>query len=76
MPDKCKRLFELSLEGNYPADDDKFSKKELAFLIDNDGNVIKRNLEDFDVGLNIYGKLMPKRIAGGTLLVPTTFEMR
>lgn len=76
MPDKCKRLFELSLEGKLPDKKERFTEKELAFIKDNDGNVIRRNLEDFDKGLVIYGKLMPKRIAGGTLLVPTTFELR
>ena len=76
MPDKCKRLFELSLEGKQPDKEERFTEKELAFLIDNEGNVIKRDLNSFDKGLVIYGKLMPRRIAGGTLLVPTTFELR
>lgn len=75
MPDKCKRLFELSLLGETPKQDENFSEEELKFLIAHDGTVIQRTLDDFDVGLSIYGKLMPKRIAGGTLLVPTTFEM-
>ena len=75
MPDKCKRLFELSLLGEKPNEDEKFTAEELKFLIAHDGTIIKRTLEDFDTGLSIYGKLMPKRIAGGTLLVSTTFEM-
>ena len=36
----------------------------------------KRTLEDFRVGLKVPGKLMPKRIKGGVLLVETTYEMR
>ena len=37
---------------------------------------VKRELTDFKVGLKVPGKLMPKRIKGGTLLVETTYEMR
>lgn len=33
-------------------------------------------LSDFDVGLILPGKLMPKHIPGGVLLVETTYEMR
>lgn len=33
-------------------------------------------IEDFKIGLKVPGKLMPKRIKGGTLLVETTYEMR
>lgn len=33
-------------------------------------------LTDFDIGLILPGKLMPKRIPGGVLLVETTYEMR
>ena len=31
---------------------------------------------DFKIGLKIPGKLIPKRIRGGVLLVDTTYEMR
>lgn len=33
-------------------------------------------LEDFTIGLTLTGKLLPKRIKGGTILVDTTYEMR
>ena len=36
----------------------------------------KRDYEDFDIGLQIYGKLMPKRIRGGIILVDDYFTMR
>ena len=36
----------------------------------------KRDLTDFKIGLVIPGKLLPKRIHGGVLLVDTTYEMR
>ena len=36
-----------------------------------------RKLEDFKIGLQIpFGKLRPKRIKGGTLLVETSYKMR
>lgn len=36
----------------------------------------KYTLQDFTVGLTLSGKLLPKRIKGGTILVETTYEMR
>ena len=33
------------------------------------------NLSDFKVGLEVDGKLLPKQIKGGTLLVATTFKI-
>ena len=36
----------------------------------------KRTLSDFKVGLRVPGKLLPKRIRGGVLLVDTPYEMR
>ena len=33
-------------------------------------------LSDFKVGLKVPGKLVPKRIKGGVLLVETNYEMR
>ena len=34
-----------------------------------------RTLKDFKVGLEIWGKLAPKQINGGTLLVETSYKM-
>lgn len=70
MPKKCKNLFELSMQGYLPKDDDKFSDEELKFLS------TKRDYTDFKVGLIVPGKLMPKRIEGGIILVDTPYEMR
>lgn len=70
MPDKCKNLFLKSMEGYKKKKDDKFTETELKFLS------TKRELTDFKVGLKIPGKLLPKRIQGGTLLVDTYYEMR
>lgn len=75
MPDKCKDLFLLTLNAtkeeidSYQADD-KYTQEEKKFLSKS------RTLTDFNVGLQVPGKLMPKRIPGGVLLVETTYEMR
>lgn len=70
MPKKCKKLFEKSMQD---IDMDKlqdYTQEEVDFL------KTKRTLKDFKIGLKVPGKLMPKRIRGGTLLVDTTYEMR
>lgn len=69
MPDRCKELFLTSMEGREYNPED-YSKEELEFLSQ------KRSLEDFNVGLRVPGKLMPKRIRGGVLLVESMYEMR
>lgn len=70
MPQKCKNLFEISMNGYEPKDSDNYTDEEVQFLSK------KRELEDFKVGLKVPGKLMPKRIRGGVLLVKTNYEMR
>lgn len=70
MPKKCKDLFQLSMEGYEEKEGDGYTEQEKEFLR------VKRELTDFKVGLCVPGKLMPKRIKGGTLLVETTYEMR
>lgn len=72
MPDHCKNLLDMSMRGIYPKDDelDNYTEEELEFL------KTKRTLSDFDIGLTVPGKLLPKRISGGLILVDTTYEMR
>lgn len=70
MPDKCKDLFIKSMTGYVPKEGDEFTEDELEFLS------TKRTLEDFSVGLRVPGKLLPKRIRGGVLLVDVPYEMR
>ena len=70
MPSKCKDLFQKSLEHYTPTEDDNFTDEELT-VINN-----KYTIDNFTIGLKIPGKLMPKRIPGGVLLVETTYEMR
>ena len=70
MPDKCKHLFELSLTD--------YTEEEYNEMPDNYKEFVskKRTLDDFKRGLKVPGKLMPKRIQGGVLLVETDYEMR
>lgn len=71
MPESCKRLFNLSMRGNItPEDVADMDPDEIAFVN------TKRTLKDFTAGLNVPGKLLPKRIKGGVILQKTTYEMR
>ena len=74
MPDRCKKLFLLSM-GEEVKEDDSFSindldEEEKAFL------EIKRTFDDFKEGLEVPGKLMPTHIPGGVLLQKTTYKIR
>ena len=72
MPDKCKDLFLRSMEDRELTEEEKekYTEDEQEFL------KTRRTLSDFKVGLVVPGKLIPKRIRGGILLVDTTYEMR
>lgn len=76
MPARCKKLFELSMTQpdesvfKQAAKDYDYSEKEMAFAR------TKREITDFKTGIIIPGKLVPKRIVGGTLLTPIPYEMR
>lgn len=86
MPQKCKDLFELSLDGTAVISgyNDRITNKhkdwgeeEKEFLFDKDtGKAIHRTFDDFKIGLKVPGKLIPKRIRGGVLLIETSYEMR
>ena len=68
MPERCKNVFVRSMEGGEPDDNDAEEVKEFLKT--------KRTLEDFKIGLKVYGKLVPKRIKGGVVLNETSYEMR
>ena len=78
MPDRCKDLFVKSMtKETYTKEEiDELSEDERLFLLDSELKPIKRTMKDFKIGLRIPGKLMPKRILGGVLLVDTSYEMR
>lgn len=73
MPESSKKLFIYSMDRNNPDYEEEISELSQEHL---DFINQPRTLKDFTVGLNVPGKLMPKRIRGGTLLVETTYEMR
>lgn len=75
MPKRCKDLFEISLAGNADKNEE-WSDEEKEFLFDENNKPIKRDYGSFKIGLKVPGKLMPKRIRGGILLVDTSYEMR
>lgn len=68
MPKHCKDLFVDSITGS--RSQKKYTLEEEKFI------QTKRTLKDFKVGLIVPGKLRPKRIKGGVLLVTTSYEMR
>lgn len=68
MPDRCKELFRRSMDGEPITDKDNEEAKEFLKT--------KRTINDFKIGLKVPGKLMPKRIKGGVVLVETYYEMR
>lgn len=71
MPDKSKNLFIHSMLQDLTEQEIKeYHPVEQEFLRQ------KRKLEDFDYGLIVPGKLMPKQIDGGVLLCETLYEMR
>lgn len=70
MPDKCKKLFNMSLEGYSEEEYNELNETEQEFV------KVKRELTDFKVGLKVPSKLLPKRIQGGVVLKDTTYEMR
>ena len=67
MPKRCKELFNASLSGE-PIETK--TQEEEEFL------KTRRSLNDFDVGLEVPSKLIPKRIPGGVVLTETVFTMR
>ena len=70
MPQKCKDLLNLSLEG--------YTEEEYEDLKDVEKKFVKtkRTFKDFKRGLIVPSKLRPKRINGGIILCDTTYEMR
>ena len=75
MPEKCKQLFVKSLAPLEETEKEKYTEEEYEFLFENGKQKI-RTIEDFNVGLVVCGKLLPKRINGGIVLVDTNYEMR
>lgn len=68
MPQRCKDLFLASMGEEVDLKETTDEEKEFIS--------VKRDIEDFNIGLIVPGKLLPKRIRGGVLLVDTNYEMR
>lgn len=68
MPKVSKDLFISSMTGEFDEDG-----KDIATM---DFLKTKRSLEDFNVGLEVPGKLLPHTIPGGVVLEETTFTMK
>ena len=69
MPERCKNLFNMSLTDNYEGIED-YNEEQQNFAREH------RTLKDFKRGLRIGGKLVPKRIKGGVLLVEEYYTMK
>lgn len=78
MPEKCKDLYQKSMKGLTKEEWEKMYPEEWNEMTDEERKFVttKRTLNDFKVGLIVPGKLLPKRILGGIVLVETTYEMR
>ena len=70
MPEKSKNFFQLSLIPNIKVSRNSYSDEEFKFI------TRTNTIDDFKIGLTVPGKLMPKRIDGGIVLVDTSYEMR
>ena len=78
MPETCKKYFEYSMKG-WTQEEWETQHKKIWDEMDEDVREFvlqKRTIDDFKLGLLVPGKLMPKRIRGGVVLVDTTYEMR
>ena len=78
MPEHCKDLFQYSMDGWDFSNLTEEQKKIYEKLDEDEKEFIhtKRSIDDFKVGLVVPGKLIPKQIKGGTLLVKTEYTMR
>lgn len=81
MSDECKELFLESLEGRQDVgrvhgdteNGKQYTLEERRFLFDDELKPIRRELKDFRAGLGVPGKLVPKSIKGGVVLVSTSY---
>ena len=67
MPKRSKDLFMMSVTRDFKGE---FTEEEKEFIEE------ERTIEDFKRGLKVPGRIKPKRIPGGVILVPCSFEIR
>lgn len=80
MPDYCKQLFEHSMD-DLVLDGRELTEEQQEFirgLSDEKLEYLKtpHTLEEFKVGMSVPGKLKPKKIPGGVVLVEEDYTMR
>ena len=71
MPSRSKELFVAALNHTMIKPESDQERQFLSLSLKKD-----LKLTDFDIGLRVPGKLLPKRIKGGVILADTTYEMR
>lgn len=69
MPQKCKDIFVDCVTGKLSSN--KYTKDELEFI-----GKHSFTIEDFKIGIELPGRLMPTRIHGGILLKEGTYRMK
>ena len=69
MPQKCKDIFVDCVTGKQSSN--KYTKDELEFI-----GKHSFTIEDFKIGIELPGRLMPTRIHGGILLKEDTYRMK
>lgn len=67
MPESCKELLLISMGEQEPTE----KQKKYEYFYSK-----KRTLDDFDIGLTIPSKLVPRTIKGGVILVETDFTIK
>lgn len=69
MPQKCKDIFVDCVSGKLSSN--KYTEDELEFIGSHSFTI-----EDFKIGIELPGRLMPTRIHGGILLKEDTYRMK
>ena len=77
MPSRCKNFLSWSMGGKTPENSedvrkvwDELTDEQREFIL------TPRTIEDFKIGLQVPGKLVPKQIPGGCVLEETYFTVR
>lgn len=70
MPQRSKELLKHSINQDWKESQEEFTEDEIKFMKK------KRTIKNFKRGLKVPGKLRPKRIPGGVVLVDVDYEIR
>lgn len=78
MPERCKMLLAENMKGNMPQGNILITENRKKYkLSDKEVKFFYKNLspENFDRGLSVPGKLLPRVIKGGTVLIEVDFTI-